>query len=120
MKDKWTRFKFRKESTRNKLARRPLGRPRLSVRRSLRYLYAQIIDDTAGRTLAAASSLDKELKGQSKSGKSLAAAAKIGEALAKKAAKAGIKQVAFDRGGYLYHGRVRALAEAARAGGLEF
>ena len=120
MKDKWTRYGFRKMRTRTRLAKRPLGRPRLSVNRSLRYLYAQIIDDVAGKTLAACSSLDKDIRGQGKSGKSVATAAKVGELIAKKAAKVGVKKVAFDRGGRIYHGRIKALAEAARAGGLEF
>ncbi len=120
MKDKWTRYRFRVERTRTKLAKRPLGgRPRLCVYRSLRYIYAQIIDDAAGHTLVSASSLDKEIKG-AKSNKSVAAAAKLGEVLAKKAVGKGIKKVVFDRGGYQYHGRVKALAEAVRAGGLEF
>lgn len=116
MKDKWTRHGFRKVRTRNRLALRPLGRPRLSVNRSLRYLYAQIIDDEAGKTLAACSSMDKEIKG----GKNIATAKKVGELIAKKAAKVGVKKVAFDRGANIYHGRIKALAEAARAGGLEF
>ena len=119
MKDKWTRFEYRKERTRARLAERAAGRPRLSVHRSLKYISAQVIDDQTGRTLAAASSLSKELKA-AKGGKSLAAAKRVGEALAQKALKAGVKKVAFDRGAHIYHGRVKALAEAARAGGLEF
>jgi large subunit ribosomal protein L18 len=96
------------------------GRPRLSVHRSLNHIYAQIIDDVAGRTLAAASSLDKELRDSLKKTGNVAAAAAVGKAVAERAVKAGIKTVVLDRGPYLYHGRVKALAEAAREGGLEF
>lgn len=95
-------------------------RPRLSVFRSLRHIYAQIIDDSQGHTLVSASTLDAEvqaaLQGKDKAGQ----AAVVGDLLARRALAAGIKQVVFDRGGYLYHGRVKSLAEAARAGGLEF
>ncbi len=90
-------------------------RPRLAVFRSLHHIYAQLIDDESGRTLAAASTL--ELKGKAND---LAAAQKVGEAIAKKAAAAGLKAVVFDRGGFLYHGRIRAVADAARKAGLEF
>ncbi len=118
MKSKRARFKYRRERTRGHLAARGAGRPRLSVRRSLRYLYAQIIDDSQGRTLASATSLPPE--GRGKSAKSLVAAKAVGELIAQRALAAGVKKVAFDRGAYRYHGRVKALAEAARAGGLEF
>lgn len=91
--------------------------PRLCVYRSNTNIYAQIIDDEKGITLVSANSLDKELKLTSNN---IEAAKKIGEVIAKKAVKAGIKQVVFDRGGYLYHGRVKALADEARANGLEF
>lgn len=96
------------------------GRPRLSVFRSSQHIYAQIIDDTAGRTLAAASSLDKEIKKDGKTGADRAAATAVGELIAKRATKAGVKDVVFDRGPYLYHGRVKALADGAREGGLSF
>jgi len=119
MKDKWTRYEYRQDRTRNRLAQRPLGRPRLCVHRSLKRIYAQVIDDSQAKTLAFASSLSKELKGE-KLGKNLAAAKRVGELIAQKALAAGVKKVAFDRGGRVYHGRVKALAEAARAGGLEF
>ena len=119
MKDKWTRYEYRKARTQAQLARRPEGRPRLSVHRSLKYIYAQVVDDSAGKTLAFVSSLSKELKSE-KLGKGLSAAKRVGELIAKKALAAGVKQVAFDRGARVYHGRVKALAEAARAGGLEF
>jgi len=94
--------------------------PRLSVFRSGRHIYAQIIDDVARVTLVSASSLDKELAGKIKTGGNKDGSKHVGALLAKKAKDAGIKKVVFDRGGYLYHGRVQALAEAAREGGLEF
>ncbi len=93
-------------------------RPRLAVFRSLNHTYAQVIDDVAGRTLVSASTRDKDLKGSY--GGNIAAAKKVGEALARRAKEAGIEQVVFDRGGHRYHGRVKALAEAAREGGLKF
>jgi len=95
-------------------------RPRLNVFRSLTNIYAQLVDDDRGVTLVAASTLAPELKGKLASSKDTAAAEATGRLLAEKAVKAGIKQVVFDRAGYVYHGRVKALAEAARAGGLEF
>ncbi|MDD5655770.1 MAG: 50S ribosomal protein L18 [Elusimicrobia bacterium] len=119
MKDKWTRYEYRKRRTRDKLAQRPDGRPRLSVHRSLKRIYAQIIDDRQGSTLAFACSHAKEFKAE-KLGKDLAAAKRVGELIARKALAAGVKKVAFDRGAHIYHGRIKALAEAARAAGLEF
>jgi large subunit ribosomal protein L18 len=95
-------------------------RPRLSVHRSSKHIYAQIIDDAKGHTLAAASTLDKDLKADLKTGADSAAAAAVGKLVAERAAKAGVKEVVFDRGAYIYHGRVKALAEAAREGGLSF
>jgi len=95
-------------------------RPRLNVFRSDKHIYAQIIDDTKGVTLASASTLDKELKGSIAHGGNVDAARKVGELIAKRAQSNGITKVVFDRGGYLYHGRVKALAEAAREAGLEF
>jgi large subunit ribosomal protein L18 len=95
-------------------------RPRLSVYRSLRHIYAQIIDDTEGHTLVAASTLDPALKNVLTSTGNKEAAFKVGELLAQKALERGIKKVVFDRGGNIYHGRIAALAEGARAGGLEF
>jgi large subunit ribosomal protein L18 len=122
MKDKWTRYEYRKTRTREQVRRTALesGRPRLTVHRSLRYIYAQIVDDAAGKTLVAASSLSKEIATKNKSAKNIGSAQKVGELLAKKATAAGVKKVAFDRGAHIYHGRVKALAEAARAGGLDF
>lgn len=95
-------------------------RPRLSVRRSLNHIYAQIIDDTKGHTIVSASTLDKEFKDEKGHRGNVAMAKKVGQLLASKALRAGIKNVVFDRGGYKYHGCIRALAEAAREGGLEF
>jgi large subunit ribosomal protein L18 len=94
------------------------GRPRLSVYRSSQNIYAQIIDDAAGHTLASASTLDKDFKGSK--GSNVEAAQAIGKLVAERASKAGVKEVIFDRGAYIYHGRVKALAEAAREGGLSF
>jgi large subunit ribosomal protein L18 len=95
-------------------------RPRLSVHRSSKHIYAQIIDDVKGHTLAAASSIEKDMKGGLKTGADSAAAAAVGKLLAERATKAGVKEVVFDRGAYIYHGRVKALADAAREGGLSF
>ncbi|MHB2027108.1 MAG: 50S ribosomal protein L18 [Elusimicrobiota bacterium] len=120
MKDKWTRREHRRSRTRRIIRESRGERPRLSVHRSLKAIYAQVIDDGVGRTLAAASSFSPEIASDGKTLKNVAAARKIGELIAKKALAAGIKKVVFDRGAYLYHGRVKALAEAARAGGLEF
>jgi len=95
-------------------------RPRLAVFRSQSHIYAQLIDDGAGRTLCAASSLDRQLREGRKRGANLAAARAVGSLLASRAQEHGIKAVVFDRGGFRYHGRVRALAEAAREGGMHF
>jgi large subunit ribosomal protein L18 len=102
------------------LRRKAAGRPRLSVFRSSKHIYAQVIDDEAGRTLAAASSLDKALREALKTGADKDAAAAVGKLVAERALAAGVKEVVFDRGAYLYHGRVKALADAAREGGLAF
>lgn len=95
-------------------------RPRLNVYRSEKHIYAQLIDDVKGVTLASASTLDKELRDQVENGGNIEAARKVGELIAKRGKEAGISGVVFDRGGYLYHGRVKALADAAREAGLEF
>jgi large subunit ribosomal protein L18 len=95
-------------------------RPRLSVYRSSKNIYAQVIDDAKGFTLAAASTLDADLKSALKTGADAAAAAAVGKLIAERASKAGITEVVFDRGPYIYHGRVKALADAAREGGLHF
>jgi len=96
------------------------GRPRLSVHRSSKNIYVQVIDDVAGKTLASASTLDTDLRSSLKTGADTAAAAAVGKLIAERAVKAGVKDVVFDRGAFLYHGRVKALAEAAREGGLNF
>ena len=114
------RFLRRAKRTRYSLRQAARGKPRLTVFRSSKHIYGQIIDDTAGHTLVAASSLDKGLKGELKTGADMAAAKEVGLLLAKKAKEAGIEAVVFDRGGYRYHGRVKALADAAREGGLAF
>ncbi len=95
-------------------------RPRLCVYRSLKHIHAQIVEDRTGRTLAAASSVDKEVRKQLKGGGNIAAAKVVGKAIAERARAAGVDKVVFDRGGYQYHGRVQALAEAAREAGLKF
>jgi large subunit ribosomal protein L18 len=112
--------KRRKERVRRKLRKVGAGRPRLSVFRSLQNIYVQVISDDEGKTLVSASTLDKELRGQLKNGGNVEAARAVGELVARRAGEAGIKDVVFDRGGYIYHGRVKALAEAAREGGLTF
>ncbi len=96
------------------------GRPRLSVHRTSKNIYVQVIDDVKGQTLAAASTLEKDFRAGKKTGADTAAAAAIGKLIADRAIKAGVKDVVFDRGAYIYHGRVKALAEAARDGGLNF
>jgi large subunit ribosomal protein L18 len=110
----------RRERLRFQLRRKAGGRARLSVFRSGKHIYAQVIDDSAGRTLAAASSLDRALREQLKTGADKDAAAAVGKLVAERALAAGVSAVVFDRGSYLYHGRVKALAEAAREGGLSF
>ena len=107
----------------NRIRRRITGtteRPRLSVYRSLKHIYAQIIDDMAGRTLVAAATTLGEVRGELKNGGNIEAAKRVGKTIAQKAVAAGIKTVCFDRGGRRYHGRIKALADAAREGGLSF
>ncbi len=115
-----SQFARRSRRVRTKLRKKDRGRLRLSVFRSSQHIYAQVIDDTKGATLATASSLDKELRDKLKSGAGIEAAREVGKLLSSRAKAAGILKVYFDRGGYLYHGRVKALAEAAREGGLSF
>ena len=110
----------RKSRVRRSIRARAYGRPRLSVFRSSKQIYAQIIDDAKGVTLVAASSLEKGNRESLKTGADVAAAKSIGELIARRAAEAGITEVVFDRGSYMYHGRVKALAEGAREGGLKF
>jgi large subunit ribosomal protein L18 len=110
----------RRQRLRYQLRQKSVGRPRLSVFRSGKHIYAQIIDDKQGRTLAAASSLDAGLRAELRTGADRGAATAVGRLVAERALAAGVTEVVFDRGSYLYHGRVRALAEAAREGGLSF
>ncbi|MCA1375766.1 MULTISPECIES: 50S ribosomal protein L18 [Bradyrhizobium] len=110
----------RKRSVRLKLRRCAGGRPRLSVFRSSKHIYAQVIDDLKGETLASASSLEKSMRDGGKTGADIDAAKAVGKLLAERAAEKGVKEVVFDRGSYLYHGRVKALADAARESGLSF
>ena len=113
-------FARRQRRVRKTLKENSAGRLRLSVHRSSKNIYAQVIDDAAGTTIAAASSLDKDLKAKLKTGADKTAATEVGKLVAARAIKAGIKDVVFDRGGFMYHGRIQALAEAAREGGLNF
>ncbi|HFB98266.1 MAG TPA: 50S ribosomal protein L18 [Bryobacterales bacterium] len=110
----------RKARVRRALRKKVGDRPRLSVFRSHKYIYAQVIDDIEGRTLAAASSNEPEMRKKLKSTGDVAAAQEVGKLIAERAKKAGVDKVVFDRGGYIYHGRVKALAEGAREGGLDF
>jgi large subunit ribosomal protein L18 len=120
MSDRNALFARRQRRTRHALRQAAGARPRLSVFRSGKHIYAQVIDDRKGMTLAAASSLDKDVKGKLKTGADKGAAAEVGKLIAQRAIAAGVKEVVFDRGGYMYHGRVEALANAAREGGLSF
>ncbi len=120
MSDRNALFARRQRRTRYALRQAAGGRPRLSVFRSGKHIYAQVIDDRKGVTLAAASSLDKDVRGSLKTGADKGAAAEVGKLIAARAVAAGIKEVIFDRGGYTYHGRIAALANAAREGGLSF
>ena len=111
-------FDRRRRRVRTTLRSRASGKPRLSVHRSGRHIYAQVIDDAAGKTVASASTLDKDLRGKVAATRD--GAAQVGKAIAERAKAAGVDKVVFDRGGFLFHGRVKALADAAREGGLEF
>lgn len=110
----------RKQRVRNSLKKVANGRPRLSVFRSSKHIYAQIIDDNLGKTVASASSIEKDVKAKLKTGADVAAATEVGKLVAERANAAGLTDVVFDRGSYLYHGRVKAVAEAAREAGLKF
>ncbi|MCF1503164.1 50S ribosomal protein L18 [Afifella sp. H1R] len=114
------RTERRKGRVRAALKRVAYGRPRLSVFRSSQHIYVQIIDDTQGRTLVSASTVEKDLRETLKSGANVQAASAVGKLLAERAKAAGIEKVQFDRGGYIYHGRIKALADAAREAGLDF
>ena len=113
-------FEKRRRRNRTALAKRAGVRPRLSVHRSGKHIYAQVIDDEQGRTLASASSLEKEMRDALRTGADKDAAVAVGKRVAERAVAAGVSEVVFDRGPYLYHGRVKALADAAREGGLQF
>ena len=113
-------FKHRQRRNRTALKKRNSGRPRLSVYRSSQHIYVQLIDDAEGRTLTSASSLEKQLRNSLKTGADKEAATKVGTLIAERAKNAGVEAVVFDRGGYKYHGRVKALADAAREAGLRF
>ncbi len=115
-----SKFDKRRARVRRSLRATASGRPRLSVFRSLNHIYAQVIDDNEGRTVASASSIEKDLRGKLSSGGNKDAAVEVGKLVAERAKKAGVTQVVFDRGGCLYHGRVKALGDAAREGGLVF
>lgn len=115
-----TLFTRRTLRTRSRLQKLASGRARLSVFRSGKHIYAQVIDDTTGTTLAAASSVDKDLRSALKTGADVSAAAEVGKLVAKRAVEKGVSEVFFDRGGYKFHGRVKALADGAREGGLSF
>jgi large subunit ribosomal protein L18 len=117
---KLNQFERRQRRVRGELFRNAGGRPRLSVHRSSRHIYAQVIDDAQGRTVVAASSLEKDMRSKLKTGADKAAAAAVGKLLAERAVGAGVSSVVFDRGGYKYHGRIKALADGAREGGLKF
>jgi large subunit ribosomal protein L18 len=110
----------RKARVRRTIRERANGRPRLSVFRSSKQIYAQIIDDEKGETLAAASSIEKSNRDSLKTGANIEAAKVVGKLIAERAAAKGVKEVVFDRGSYMYHGRVKALADGAREGGLQF
>ena len=110
----------RQRRLRAQIRRKAIGRPRLTVFRSSKHIYAQVIDDGKGATVAAASTVDKGLKGTLKSGADIEAAKAVGKLIAERAVAAGVKEVVFDRGAYMFHGRVKALADAAREGGLKF
>ena len=113
-------FERRRGRSRHKLRKVANGQPRLTVHRSSKHIYAQIIDDQAGNTVAAASTLDADFKNISKSTADAAAASVVGKLVAERAKAKGIEAVVFDRGGYIFHGRVKALADAAREAGLKF
>jgi large subunit ribosomal protein L18 len=115
---KLTPFEKRRQRVRTGLRLKGGGRPRLSIHRSGRHIYAQVIDDAAGKTVASASSVEKDARAVS--GANVDAATVVGKAVAERAKLAGVTKVVFDRGGYIFHGRVKALAQAAREGGLEF
>ncbi len=114
------RTERRKATVRRAIKDAATGRARLTVHRSSKHIYAQVIDDLKGATVAAASSIEKDMRGSLKTGANVDAAKAVGKLVAERAIQKGVKNVVFDRGGYLYHGRIKALADAAREGGLNF
>ena len=110
----------RRQRVRTKLRKRAGDRGRLTVFRSSQHIYAQVIDDARGHTVAAASSIEKDMRGELKTGANVEAASKVGTLVAERARQAGVEDVIFDRGSYIFHGRVKAVADAARAAGLKF
>lgn len=114
------RYEYRQGRTRRNVREAQHGRARLSVCRTLKHIYAQIIDDAKGQTLVSASTLSSELEGKVKHGGNIKAAEAVGNLIAQKAIAKGVKQIVFDRGGNVYHGRIKALADAARKAGLDF
>ena len=122
MKEKLTPFQRRRRRVRSTLRAKGGLKPRLSIHRSSKHIYAQLIDDEKGETVAAASTLEKDVKGAGNKGggATVEAASAVGKRIAERAKKAGVEKVVFDRGGFIFHGRVKALADAAREGGLEF
>ena len=114
------RTERRKATVRRQIRKAATGRARLSVFRSSKHIYAQVIDDLKGATVASASSIEKDMRGSLKTGADIEAAKAVGKLVAERAKQKGVSEVVFDRGSYLYHGRVKALADAAREGGLKF
>ena len=114
------RTERRKATVRRAIKEAATGRARLTVFRSSKHIYAQVIDDAKGATVAAASSIEKDMRGNLKTGANIEAAKAVGKLVAERAKQKGVTAVVFDRGGYLYHGRIKALADAAREGGLKF
>lgn len=120
MKKNLALFSRRKQRVRTAIRKKAIGRARLSIFRSGKHIYAQLIDDAKGVTIVQASTVEKEIKGKGKSGANIEAAKQVGVLVAERAKEAKVTTVVFDRGGYLYHGRVKALADSARAAGLSF
>jgi large subunit ribosomal protein L18 len=120
MSNRLSLFERRSRRVRGRIKRKSAGRLRLSIFRSSKHIYAQVIDDAKGVTVAAASSNEKSTRGELKTGADKSAAARVGKLIAERAKAKGVSAVVFDRGGYMYHGRVKALADAAREGGLDF
>lgn len=117
---KQKRYELRKARTRRKIFQSGISMPRLSIFRSNRYIYAQVVDDVKCRTITCASSVEKEVRDKVKSGKNIESAKIVGSLIAKRAVEKGVKEICFDRSGRIYHGRIKALADSARQSGLKF